>query len=52
MKLNYVQIGGIILIVIGFIISYLFTEIDLKMIPAILIGFGAGLTVFKKGKAS
>jgi len=50
MKLNKVQIIGIILIIGGFFISSIYSQIDLKMIPAILIGFGAGLTVYKKKK--
>ena len=50
MSLNKVQIAGIVLLFIGVFLSSTNKEIDFKMIPAILIGLGAGLTVYKKRK--
>ncbi len=50
MSLNKVQIAGIILLLVGLFISIIYENIDFGMIPAILIGLGAGLTVYKKRK--
>jgi len=46
--MNKVQILGVIVIIAGFIVSYINNNVGLEMIPGILIGLGAGLTVFKK----
>lgn len=50
MALNKVQITGIILLIVGVFISSIYKKIDFGMIPALLIGLGAGLTVYKKKK--
>jgi F0F1-type ATP synthase assembly protein I len=50
MSLNNVQIAGIILLFLGLFLSSVFKEIDFGMIPGIMIGLGAGLTVYKKKK--
>ena len=50
MTLNKVQIAGIILLIVGLFISSIFKEIDFGFLPALLIGLGAGLTVYKKKK--
>ncbi|MEQ8218635.1 MAG: hypothetical protein RH981_10390 [Arenibacter sp.] len=50
MSLNKVQIAGIILLIIGAFISSIYEGIDFGIIPGIIIGFGAGLTVYKKRK--
>ncbi|MBT8385145.1 MAG: hypothetical protein KJO83_05500 [Bacteroidia bacterium] len=46
--MNKVQITGIILLLVGLCISIIYKNIDFGMIPAGLIGLGAGLTVYKK----
>lgn len=46
--MNKVQILGIIVIISGIVISYLYDNLGFDMIPGILIGLGAGLTVYKK----
>jgi len=48
MSFNNVKIAGIILCVIGVLISSIFMKIDFGMIQAILIGLGAGLSVYKQ----
>jgi F0F1-type ATP synthase assembly protein I len=50
MSLNKVQIAGIILLIIGVFISSIYKSIDFGIVPGIIIGFGAGLTVYKKRK--
>jgi len=46
--MNKVQILGIIVIVAGLVISFAYENLGFDMIPGILIGLGAGLTVYKK----
>lgn len=48
--MNKVQIAGIIVLLVGLFISIIYKNIDFGMIPAVLIGLGAGLTVYKKRK--
>ncbi len=50
MSLNKVQIAGVVLLFIGLFLSSAYDEIDFGIIPGILIGLGAGLTVYKKRK--
>ena len=45
--MNKVQILGIIILLMG-IIFHFFIKIEIGLIPGILIGLGAGLTVYKK----
>lgn len=48
--MNKVQIIGIIILLVGLFISFIYKNknVELGLIPGIFIGLGAGLTVYKK----
>jgi hypothetical protein len=50
MSINKIQILGIIIIIVGIGFSYVYDIVGMEMLPAILIGIGAGLTVYKRKK--